>query len=540
MGVLLGEGFAEGRIRIGEIEILKITKFQHVWSCNLSNDNTDGASFYKPVGIPDGFFSLGHYGQPNNQPLQGFVLVARDVDSSKTETRHNNERPGSLPALQQPFDYTLLWSTNDWTEDNHDGFGYFWLPCPPKGYKAMGCVVTNKPNKPSLEEVLCVRVDLTETCETHQLILNPDLISPRFHFRVWSVRPCKRGMWEKGVSLGTFFCGPYESSRVELSIACLKNLEPSLHAMPNIDQIHALIKHYGPTVFFHPSEIYLPSSVSWFFKNGAMLYRQGEPTSQVIDSEGSNLPNGGRNDGEYWIDLPNDDQRSYVKRGNMESAELYVHVKPALGGTFTDIAMWVFCPFNGPATLKAGMMNISFSKLGRHVGDWEHFTLRVSNFSGELWSIYFSQHSGGEWVDACNLEYIEGNKAIIYSSKSGHACFPHPGNYLQGSEKLGVGIRNDAMQSSFYVESSTKYQIVAAEYLSDGVVEPPWLQYMREWGPKIVYDSRKELEKIVSILPNTIRCSVENLIKKIPMELSGEEGPTGPKEKNNWVGDERG
>eukprot|EP00268_Persea_americana_P036110 TRINITY_DN3559_c0_g1_i2.p1 TRINITY_DN3559_c0_g1~~TRINITY_DN3559_c0_g1_i2.p1 ORF type:complete len:541 (-),score=73.69 TRINITY_DN3559_c0_g1_i2:258-1880(-) len=540
MGVLLGEGFAEGRIRIGETEILKITKFQHVWSCNLSNDNTDGASFYKPIGIPDGFFSLGHYGQPNNQPLQGFVLVARDVDASKTETRHNYERPDSLPALQQPLDYTLLWSTNDWTEDNHDGFGYFWLPCPPKGYKAMGCVVTNQPNKPSLEEVVCVRADLTETCETHQLILNPDSISPRFHFRVWSTRPCKRGMWEKGVSLGTFFCGPYESSRDELSIACLKNLEPSLHAMPNIDQIHALIKHYGPTVFFHPSEIYLPSSVSWFFKNGAMLYRQGEPTGQVIDSEGSNLPNGGRNDGEYWIDLPNDDQRSYVKRGNMESAELYIHVKPALGGTFTDIAMWVFCPFNGPATLKAGMMNISFSKIGRHVGDWEHFTLRVSNFSGELWSIYFSRHSGGEWVDACNLEYIEGNKAIIYSSKSGHASFPHPGNYLQGSQKFGVGIRNDAMQSSFYVESSTKYQIVAAEYLSGGVVEPPWLQYMREWGPKIVYDSRKELEKMVSILPNTIRCSVENLIKKIPIELSGEEGPTGPKEKNNWVGDERG
>ncbi|KAJ8649751.1 hypothetical protein MRB53_002774 [Persea americana] len=48
---VLGEGFAEGRIRIGETEILKITKFQHVWSCNLSNDNTDGASFYKPIGM---------------------------------------------------------------------------------------------------------------------------------------------------------------------------------------------------------------------------------------------------------------------------------------------------------------------------------------------------------------------------------------------------------------------------------------------------------------------------------------------------------
>lgn len=536
-----GEGFAKGRICIGVLEVLKITKFQHVWSYNLSNDKSSGASFYKPVGVPDGFFSLGYYGQPNNQPLRGFVLVARDAGASKEETEHNDHGVVNLPALQRPLNYTLIWSTYDWTDDSHDGCGYFWLPCPPEGYKAMGCVVTDKPNKPSLEEVRCVRSDLTETCEIHNLILNTHSKSPNFSFRVWNTRPCHRGMWAKGVSLGTFFCGTYGKSRDELSIACLKNLEPSFQAMPNMEQIHALIKHYGPTVYFHPNEIYLPSSVSWFFKNGAMLYRRGESAGKPIDDMGSNLPSGGNNDGEYWIDLPNDDQRSYVKYGSIESAELYVHVKPALGGTFTDIAMWIFCPFNGPGTIKIGMLTLAFSKIGQHVGDWEHFTLRISNFSGELWSIYFSQHSGGVWVDACNLEYIEGNKAIVYSSKNGHASFPHPGNYLQGSQNLGIGIRNDAARSRFSVDSSTKYQIVAAEFLNEqGVVEPPWLQYMRQWGPKLVYNSTTKLDKIFSHLPFSIRFSVENLFNRFPTELYGEEGPTGPKEKNMWEGDERG
>ncbi|KAL5990278.1 hypothetical protein ACLOJK_011175 [Asimina triloba] len=522
-----GGGFAQGRICIGEIEVVQITKFEHIFSCCLAKQSK-GAAFYKPSGVPDGFSSLGHYSQLNDQPLQGFVLVARDAASSKGGA--------NLPALQRPLDYTLIWSTADWSEDNHDGFGYFWLPCPPEGYRAMGCVVSNKPDKPSLDEVRCVRDDLTDSCETCDLLLS----SSKLSFRVWNTRPCNRGMWGDGLSVGTFLCSSDWSSTDEPSISCLKNLDSSLGAMPNLDQVHALIKNYGPTVFFHPEEVYLPSSVPWFFKNGALLYKRGEETGEPIDGWGSNLPSGGKNDGEYWIDLPSGDREGYVKHGDIDSAELYVHVKPALGGSFTDIAMWVFCPFNGPATLKVGMLNFAFSKIGQHVCDWEHFTLRVSNFTGELWSIYFSQHSGGEWVKSSDLEFIEGNKAIVYSSKSGHASFSHPGDYLQGSSSLGIGIRNDAARSNFFVDSSIKYHIVAAEYLEEGTVkEPSWLQYMREWGPRIVYGSRTELDKIISLLPFVIRFSVESIVDRFPLELYGEEGPTGPKEKNNWEGDER-
>ncbi|KAL0317514.1 UNVERIFIED_CONTAM: hypothetical protein Sangu_2165700 [Sesamum angustifolium] len=166
----------------------------------------------------------------------------------------------------------------------------------------------------------------------------------------------------------------------------------------------------------------------------------------------------------------------------METAELYVHVKPASGGTFTDIAMWIFCPFNGPTTIKAGAFNYTFSRIGQHVGDWEHYTLRLSNFDGELWSVYFSEHSGGEWLDASELEFIDGNKPIVYASKSGHASFPHEGCYIQGSTKLGIGARNDCAKSNYSIDSSTKYRVIAAEYLGDEIEEPQWLQYMREWG----------------------------------------------------------
>ncbi|KAJ8760498.1 hypothetical protein K2173_015165 [Erythroxylum novogranatense] len=532
-----GQEFASGRINLGQIEVIQVTQFEVAWSCKILRGKTEGVTFYRPVGYPVGFYCLGYYCQPNDQPLRGYVLVARDSNTNMLEGDYIKEFKSDSPALAKPLKYTMIWCT----DLQYEGGGYFWQPNPPAGYKAMGIIVTNSPEEPDVEHVRCVRADLTERCETSDLITSVDSESSKQLFQVWNTKPCRMGLYAKGVSIGTFYCSTdLSSEELLLDTACLKNLQNKLPSMPNLDQIHALIKQYGPTVFLHPDEVYMPSSVEWFFKNGALLYQEGKQKGEPIDYRGLNLPSGGENDGEYWIDFPTkDDARNFMKRGDLESGELYVHVKPALGGTFTDIAMWLFCPFNGPATIKIGIMSIQMNKIGEHVGDWEHFTLRVSNFTGELWQVFFSQHSGGQWVNASALEFIEGNRAVVYSSKHGHASFPHAGTYLQGSTKLGVGVRNDAARSKYYVDSSSKYQLIAAEYLGDGVVaEPCWLQYMREWGPTIVYDGRAEIEKIIDHLPLFLRFSLENIFDLLPTEIYGEEGPTGPKEKENWIGDE--
>lgn len=526
-----GQGFGTGHINLGEIEVLEVTKFESICS-SLVHKKEKGVTFYRPVGIPDGFFSFGDYCQPNDKPLRGYVLVARDLAAGRQEDKSVNG-----PALIKPLSYILLWSS----DSEHGEQVFIWQPRPPIGYKSLGFVVTNDPREPDLEEVRCIRADFTEDCEVCDLMLDTVSTLSNYPIKIWNTRSCARGMLGTGVSVGTFFCSTYLDSEDDMKIVCLKNLDSSLHAMPNLDQIHALIKHYGPRVFFHPNEAYLPSSVGWFFKNGALLYSKEKAKGVAIDSRGSNLPRGGVNDGDFWLDLPDDDEgRDYIKKGNMESTLLYVHVKPAIGGSFTDIVMWIFCPFNGPSTIKAGLLNIEMSKVGEHVGDWEHYTLRVSNFTGELWYVYFSEHSGGEWVDASSLEFIEGNRAVIYSAKSGHASFPHAGTYIQGSTKLNIGLRNDTARSNYFIDSCTNYEIIAAEYLGEGIIkEPHWLQYMREWGPTIVYDSRSELDKIMNFLPFFFKLSVESIMELFPTEIYGEEGPTGPKEKDNWLGDER-
>lgn len=355
---------------------------------------------------------------------------------------------------------------------------------------------------------------------------------------MYSVRPSTRGTKALGVSVGTFVAqvGGVASS---LSIACLKNTKFSLCCMPNLKQIEALIQAYSPWVYFHGDEEYLPSSVNWFFGNGALLYKKGTEESKPVSIEpnGLNLPQDASNDGAYWLDLPVDEgAKERVKKGDLGNSQVYVHVKPMMGATFTDIAIWVFYPFNGPARAKVEFVNVSLGKIGEHVGDWEHVTLRISNFNGELRRVYFSEHSGGTWVDAPELEFQNANKAVAYASLHGHAFYAKPGLVLQGNG--GIGIRNDTEKSKIVMDTGVSFSLVSAEYLGSAITEPPWLNYSREWGPRIAYDTAEEIKKVEKALPGPLKSAFERFVKSLPNEVLGEEGPTGPKMKNNWSGDE--
>ncbi|RWR73717.1 Vacuolar protein sorting-associated protein 62 [Cinnamomum micranthum f. kanehirae] len=195
-----------------------------------------------------------------------------------------------------------------------------------------------------------------------------------------------------------------------LALVCQKNMDANLPSMPNVDQIKALMQTYSPWIYFHLDEAYLPSSVTRFFNNGALLYKQGDPTPTPINPTGSNLPQGGSND-----DLPSDGgAKESVKKGNLQTSASYVHVKPMFGVTSTNIAVWLFYPFNGPGKAKVMAVDFSLGRIGEHVGDWEHVTPRISNFDGKLERVYFSEH--GNWVDPPELEFQGGNKPVAYSS----------------------------------------------------------------------------------------------------------------------------
>ncbi|KAM7472420.1 hypothetical protein LguiA_010603 [Lonicera macranthoides] len=518
-----GEGFASGIIDLGGLQVSQISTFTQIWATHEGGPDNLGATFYEPSSIPQGFFMLGSYSQPNNKPLFGWVLVAKDT---------TNDSPNG--SLKMPLDYTLIWSSES-SNIKQDSKGYIWLPTPPKGYKAAGHMVTNSLKKPSGEKFRCVRTDLTDLIEVDTWIwgLGEEVNSSGLN--IYSSRPTIRGTQALGVPVGSFLT---KYGGVAMSLACLKNVKANLSTMPNVQQIQALVQAYSPSIYLHPDEEYLPSSVNWFFQNGALLHKGQDNTPVRIEPNGSNLPQGSSNDGAYWLDLPIDEKaKEMVKKGYLDTAKAYLHIKPTLGATFTDIAMWIFYPFNGPARVKVMIINIPLEKIGQHVGDWEHVTLRVSNFNGKLKAIFFSQHSGGIWVDASELEFQNGNKPVTYASLHGHAFYPKPGLILQGGDT--IGIRNDAAKSKMVMDTGTRFTVVAAEYLPPSiVVEPPWLNFTRKWGPNINYDIDEEIEKVEKLLPGKLKSKFMNFVRSIPKEILGEEGPTGPKVKNNWIRDE--
>ncbi|XP_065871287.1 hypothetical protein At1g04090-like [Euphorbia lathyris] len=517
-----GGGFGSGTIDLGELQLRQISSLNKVWATHEGGPDNVGASFFHPLQIPQGFFMLGCYAQSNNAPLYGWVLIAKD---------------DQLGTLSKPLDYTLIWSSES-LKIKQDGFGYFWLPIAPDGYKPTGLVVTNSPNKPSLDILRCVRSDLTDLYQTDSWIWGPGKAIDPNAFNIFSLKPSNRGTQAMSVSVGTFLAQNGIGNSTN-NISCLKNVNPlNLSYMPNLNQIQAIFQAYSPLIYFHPDEVYLSSSVTWFFTNGALLYKQGDESNPIpIDPTGSNLPQGGLNDGEYWLDLPVDNNsKERVKKGDLEGSEVYLHVKPMLGATFTDIAIWVFCPFNGAAKAKVGLINIPLGKIGEHVGDWEHITLRVSNFSGELWGVYFSQHSGGTWFNASELEFQNGNRVVGYASLHGHAMYSKPGLVLQGNG--GIGIRNDCAKSKMVLDTGNEFSVMAAEYLGTDIVEPGWLNYMRKWGPKISYDLNDEIKKVEKILPGKLKTAFQKFVNSLPNEVLGEEGPTGPKVKNSWDADE--
>ncbi|KAF9596554.1 hypothetical protein IFM89_012285 [Coptis chinensis] len=524
-----GGGFASGGINIGGLEVRQISTFKKVWATLEGGPDNLGATFFEPWPIPDGFFMLGCYAQPNNKSLFGWVLVGKDVQNDPSQG-----------TLKMPVDYRLVWSSES-MKMKKEGNGYIWLPIPPDGYTAGGLILTNSPTKPPLEKVRCVHSDLTDLCEQDTWIWGTDRERPESNtseVSVYGLRPTIRGARALGVSIGTFTV-QLAGVDTALSLSCLKSADSNFSCMPNLTQIKALVQAYSPSIYLHPDETYMASSVNWFFNNGALLYKKGDESNPVsIDPNGSNLPQGGSNDGEYWLDLPVDEgARDEVMKGDLQSSTAYLHIKPMLGATFTDVSTWIFYPFNGPGRAKLRLINIPLGKIGEHVGDWEHVTLRISNFTGELWRVYFSEHSGGTWVNASEVEYHSANNIVAYASLHGHAFYSKPGLVLQGNSNLDIGIRNDTAKSNIVIDTSMRYEVISAEYLSE-VIEPPWLNYYRKWGPEISYAIGNELSLVENLLPGELKSVFTTIIGAIPDEVLGEEGPTGPKVKNNWNGDD--
>ncbi len=128
-------------LNCGDLAIQFTNQFEFAWNDQGSEGSFDG-SYYRPI-APSDYYPLGYYGQSNYNQAKGVVIVVKELISG---------------ALARPVDYEIVW------QDSGSGAGMdvtFWRPIPPNGYVALGLVVIgNYDDKPSFDQVRCVRQDL--------------------------------------------------------------------------------------------------------------------------------------------------------------------------------------------------------------------------------------------------------------------------------------------------------------------------------------------------------------------------------------------
>ncbi|MFB0509485.1 MAG: Vps62-related protein [bacterium] len=140
-----------------ELIIEYVDQFEYRW-CSLGSGDTWHTSFYHPVAT-NGFHALGSYSfrELSNPNERKSVVVVKAKEGSD--------------ALAPPVDYDSIWSTHGSGIDDN---GSLWNPVPPDGYKALGTVAQRGYNKPSLDDVVCVRNDLTVPGDWGQALFGGD------------------------------------------------------------------------------------------------------------------------------------------------------------------------------------------------------------------------------------------------------------------------------------------------------------------------------------------------------------------------------
>ncbi|MBN2326289.1 MAG: Vps62-related protein [Candidatus Omnitrophica bacterium] len=476
-------------------------------------------AFYRPI-APEGYYALGHYGEltsggacsPSPQPA-GFMLSAKELE------------PG---ALAKPLDYIELWKS---TGAMHEPPGSFWRPVPPDGYVSLGIVAQNGHNKPDLDQIRCVREDLTTAGMTGRLVWNTERgIGSEMDLGLWQVKAQDPG----GIGIGAFVGSNSTTVQPDEPLYCIdvSHVKDGIDDLNNLgsQEVAQLVEKYGPILLLNSNEIFLPDGAEyslnfaklewglvqneWDYDSFNLQILGSIPTSSEIlmDDFTGNVetdPDFSNAEFRHWLRMPVEwgypfttgeiwAPGSVASSGDLSRARAYVRVLP-WNWLFTELQFWIYYPFNGPGRVRVCLHandchHINLWENGRHYSDWEHVTLRILNSTKELVGVYMSAHAGGYWFltrDFGGRLMFSETHPKVYAAKFSHAQYAAPGRHFYKrvkSEDWGLGtfsvdLYDDTDNGpSLPVYQPAYYSVISSAMPGYPVIEPDWILYHGRWG----------------------------------------------------------
>jgi len=338
--------------------------------------------------------------------------------------------------------------------------------------------------------------------------------------------------------------------------------------MPHFNHVTAQrwIQLNGPILRLHSEEKWLPCSVDFFLQHSTIVYFLGKFYHPVTVNDLPTTP---------YPSLDAKDQYVFITdsiglKGDLSTAKAYVHLHSTPTSTFTDFQFWIFYGYNGPGTFRlteylyGHQVRTSVADaapIGEHYGDWELVVLRVDHATEKVIGVYLSQHGGGKWYGADQVQSLERfrDSIIIYPSRNGHANYPHVGE--NPTERVTVIPRGtgtfftDALGFDFYLKNDTDHDTGPNPKILDcsqyfeiisfyDELEPNWINYKGRWGPQsilhldynFVQNVLKSLfgEVLGSIFTSSVsgKIIIDGILSQI--NVGDKNGPIGPKEHGEW------
>ena len=184
-----------------------------------------------------GYYQQGSFWHPitsNGFQALGSLSLSYASDPNGTEAIMVVKAKEGSDALAPPVSYSKMWQ---------GGFGTCWIPVPPEGYVALGMVVLPSFSniQPSLNDVVCVREDLTVSGVAGTHIFNMDN-----GFISWQIEPPDAGAIELSylgtgtfVALGSIY---YD----------LNGVPPLVHSVMNVLKVPLPLLSEAPSQSFQP------------------------------------------------------------------------------------------------------------------------------------------------------------------------------------------------------------------------------------------------------------------------------------------------